>query len=194
MREPQGNSAADDAALVGRVATGDTQAYRELVRRHAPGIQRYAERLVRDPAEAEDVSQETFLRLWLRARDYDPVARVTTWLFRIAHNLCVDRLRARGRVELLEQPDAEAAPESAAQPVLLESKQRAESLSAALDALPPRQASAVSLVHLHGLSGAEACAVLEVSEEALESLLSRGRRGLKAQLAGARAVDSGAMS
>jgi RNA polymerase sigma-70 factor (ECF subfamily) len=194
MGEPQGKSATDDAALVAAVANGDRGAYRELLRRHAVGIQRYAGRLVRDPVEAEDVTQETFLRLWLRAGDYDPVARVTTWLFRIAHNLCVDRLRARGRVELLEEPDAERASESGAQPALLESKQRAEALSSALDALPPRQASALSLVHLHGLSGLEAAEVLAVSEEALESLLSRGRRGLKARLLGSRADVSGEFS
>lgn len=182
MDGPRGNAATDDAALVAAVASGDRGAYRELVRRHAAGIQRYAGRLVRDPTEAEDVTQETFLRLWLRARDYDPVARVTTWLFRIAHNLCIDRLRARGRIELLESPDAEQAPDSIGQPALLESKQRAEALSAALDALPPRQASALSLVHLHGLSGVEAAEVLAVSPEALESLLSRGRRALKVRL------------
>lgn len=186
MRQAESKPEADDAALVARVKTGDRAAYRELVRRHAPGIQRYASRLVRERAEAEDVTQETFLRLWLRARDYDPVARVTTWLFRIAHNLSIDRLRARGRLEPLESPDAEAAPDSLAQSTLLEDKQRAQALGAALDALPARQASALSLVHLHGLSGNEAAEVLGVSAEALESLLSRGRRALKAQLGGAR--------
>jgi RNA polymerase sigma-70 factor (ECF subfamily) len=146
--------------------------------------------LVRDPAEAEDVTQETFLRLWTKARDYDRVARLTTWLYRIAHNLAVDRLRARGRLENLEDPDVEPAPDSARAPELLESKQRAESLAAALDALPPRQASALTLVHLQGMSGAEAAEVLGLSAEALESLLSRGRRGLKARLLAARAPDS----
>jgi RNA polymerase sigma-70 factor (ECF subfamily) len=184
MRTPQGDPAPDDAELVGRVKTGDRAAYRELLRRHGPGIHRYAERLVRDPAEAEDVVQETFLRLWLRAKDYDPVARVTTWLFRITHNLAVDRLRKRGRSALTEDLDMEPGPISVNPPALLEGKQRAEALTAALDTLPPRQASALSLVHLHGMTGAEAAAVLEVSEEALESLLSRGRRALKAQLAG----------
>ena len=191
MRTPQGDPAPDDAELVGRVKTGDRSAYRELLRRHGPGIHRYAERLVRDPAEAEDVVQETFLRLWLRAKDYDPVARVTTWLFRITHNLAVDRLRKRGRSALTEDPDMEPGPISVNPPALLEGKQRAEALTAALDTLPPRQASALSLVHLHGMTGAEAAAVLEVSEEALESLLSRGRRALKAQLASSFDRDAG---
>lgn len=190
MGAPRADSESDDAALVARVAAGERSAYRELVRRHAGGIQRYAERLVRERSEAEDVTQETFLRLWTKARDYDPVARVTTWLYRIAHNLAVDRLRARGRLDALDDPDIEPAPESQRQSELLEGKQRAEALSAALDALPPRQASALSLVHLQGLSGAEAAAVLGLSAEALESLLSRGRRGLKARLLASRAAES----
>jgi RNA polymerase sigma-70 factor (ECF subfamily) len=184
------DSESDDAALAARVAAGDRAAYRTLVRRHAGGIHRYATRLVRDPADAEDVTQETFLRLWTKARDYDPVARLTTWLYRIAHNLAVDRLRARGRLQALDNPDVEPAPESQRQTELLESKQRAEALAAALDALPPRQASALALVHLQGMSGAEAAEVLGLSAEALESLLSRGRRGLKARLLATRAIDS----
>jgi RNA polymerase sigma-70 factor (ECF subfamily) len=182
MREPRGDSETDDAVLVGRVAAGERAAYQELVRRHAGGIHRYAARLVREPADAEDIVQETFLRLWLRARDYDPVARVTTWLYRITHNLAVDRLRARGRLDPRGEPEAEPAPSSAGQSELLEGKQRALALGAALEALPPRQASALTLVHLQGLSGAEAASVLGVTEEALESLLARGRRGLKARL------------
>jgi RNA polymerase sigma-70 factor (ECF subfamily) len=114
---------------------------------------------------------------------------VTTWIYRIAHNLAVDRLRVRGRLEALDD-DEGPAPESLRQSELLETKQRAEALAAALDALPPRQASALTLVHLQGLSGAEAAEVLGLSAEALESLLSRGRRGLKARLLAARSVDS----
>ncbi|MFO7177756.1 MAG: sigma-70 family RNA polymerase sigma factor [Pseudomonadota bacterium] len=174
---------ADDAELVLAVAEGDQGAYQELVRRHAPRIHHFVVRLVRDPAEAEDVTQETFLRLWLRAAEYQPTARVTTWLFRIAHNLAVDRLRARGRVEALPDADTEPAPASISQTVLVDRKQRAEALEAALAGLPERQAAALTLVHLQGLSGAEASEVLGVSAEALESLLARGRRALKARLA-----------
>jgi RNA polymerase sigma-70 factor (ECF subfamily) len=170
----------DDALLVLRVGEGEVAAYRELVRRHAPLLLRFAARLLRDETEAEDVVQETCLRLWQHARDYSPKARVTTWLHRIAHNLAVDRLRARGRLDPL--PDSEQMPDSARQPALLDEKRRALALNEALAELPERQATALVLVHLHGLSGAEAAEVMGVGEEALESLLARGRRALKGEL------------
>lgn len=170
----------DDAALVVRVSEGDVPAYRELVRRHAPKLSHYARRLLRDETEAEDVVQETCLRLWQRASDYSPEARVTTWLHRIAHNLVVDRLRTRGRLQSFVEEDA--APISAPQSRNLDAKRRVRSLEAALGELPERQAAALLLVHLDGLSGSEAAHVLGVSEEALESLLARGRRALKAHL------------
>jgi RNA polymerase sigma-70 factor (ECF subfamily) len=172
----------DDARLVLRVGEGEVAAYRELVRRHAPMLTRFVARLLRDEAEAEDIVQETCLRLWQHARDYSPKARVTTWLHRIAHNLAIDRLRARRRLDPLS--DSEQMPDSARQPTLLDEKRRALALNDALGELPERQATAIVLVHLHGLTGAEAAEVMGVGEEALESLLARGRRALKGELVG----------
>jgi len=170
----------DDAELVLRVGHGDVPAYRELVRRHAGNLRRFAGRLLRDDTEAEDVVQETFLRLWQRAADYTAAARVGTWLHRITHNLAVDRLRARGRLTALDDDDEAA---SSARPLaLLDQKRRAEALERALAALPERQGAAVTLVHLQGMTGTEASEVLGVGSEALESLLARGRRKLKALL------------
>jgi RNA polymerase sigma-70 factor (ECF subfamily) len=170
----------DDAALVVRVSEGDVPAYRELVRRHAGKLSHYARRVLRDETEAEDVVQEACLRLWQRAADYSPTARVTTWLHRIVHNLAVDRLRARGRYQAFAEEDME--PISAPQARSLEAKRQVHSLEVALNALPERQAAALVLVHVDGLSGSEAAHVLGVSEEAVESLLARGRRTLKAHL------------
>jgi RNA polymerase sigma-70 factor (ECF subfamily) len=170
-----------DEDLVVRVAEGDPVAYRELVRRHAAPLRHYSQRLVKNASEAEDVVQETFLRLWQRASDYKPqAARAKTWLYRIAHNLCIDRLRARK--PLADLDSEELAPVSAAQGSLLDEKRRAERLEQAIAGLPERQAAAVALVHFEGLSGAEAAQVLDVSEGALESLLSRARRALKASV------------
>jgi len=180
----------DDAALVLRVGEGDVGAYRELVLRYAPELLRFATRVLRDPAEAEDVVQETCLRLWQHAREYTPRARVTTWLHRITHNLAVDRLRARGRLKPLPDEDEDAMPESARQPSLIDEKRRVLALDAALAELPERQASALTLVHLHGLSGKEAAEVLGIGAEALESLLSRARRALKAGLTEPRAAGA----
>jgi RNA polymerase sigma-70 factor (ECF subfamily) len=167
--------------LVLRVGEGDVAAYRTLVGRYAAKLSRFAERLLRDATEAEDVVQETFMRLWQHARDYAPEARVTTWLHRITHNLAVDRLRARGRTRPLV--DEDEMPASARQTTLLDEKRRVLALDQALAGLPERQATAIVLVHLHGLSGAEAAEVLGVGPEAVESLLARGRRALKAALA-----------
>jgi RNA polymerase sigma-70 factor (ECF subfamily) len=171
----------DDAELLARVGEGDVPAYRELVRRYGRKLHHYAIRLTHDPAEAEDIVQETFLRLWLRASEYTPRARVTTWLHRIAHNLAIDRLRARGRWQALEDDDV--APISAPQARLIDDRRRAENLDLALAELPERQRAALVLVYLQELSGKEAAEVLQVSEEALESLLARARRALKARLA-----------
>jgi RNA polymerase sigma-70 factor (ECF subfamily) len=171
----------EDALLVLRVGEGDVAAYRTLVGRYAAKLSRFAERLLRDATEAEDVVQETFMRLWQHARDYSPEARVTTWLHRITHNLAVDRLRARGRTRPLV--DEDEMPASARQTTLLDEKRRVLALDQALAGLPERQATAIVLVHLHGLSGAEAAEVLGVGPEAVESLLARGRRALKAALA-----------
>lgn len=170
----------DDVGLVLRVGEGDAAAYRVLVERYAARLVRFAERLLREPAEAEDVVQEAFLRLWQRANEYSPDARVTTWLHRIVHNLAVDRLRVRGRSQPLE--DEEEVPVSAQQPILIDRARRARALDEALATLPERQAAALTLVHLHGLTAVEAREVLGVGAEALESLLARGRRTLKERL------------
>src|SRR4051794_11915211 len=87
-----------------RVAEGDADAFRVLAERHVGSITAHAKRMLRSASEAEDVAQETFLRLWKQAGGYRPEARLTTFLHRIVHNLCVDRLRARHPAdpELLE--------------------------------------------------------------------------------------------
>jgi RNA polymerase sigma-70 factor, ECF subfamily len=172
----------DDARLVARVAEGDTVAYEALVDIHAARLTFFAARLLKDQAEAEDVVQETFVRLWQRANEYDERFRVTTWLHRIAHHLAVDRLRKRGRNDALDEDDELPAPDSSP-PSLYAHKERAEAVRAALGALPERQAAALTLVHIQGFTGGEAAEVLGVGPEALESLLSRGKRRLRELLA-----------
>ncbi|HET9959424.1 MAG TPA: sigma-70 family RNA polymerase sigma factor, partial [Polyangiaceae bacterium] len=95
----------DEGALILKVAEGDVASYRELVKRHAARLVRFATRLLRDASEAEDVVQESFLRLWLRASEYSDKASGSAWLYRIAHNLAVDRLRKRGKLEALEEQE-----------------------------------------------------------------------------------------
>jgi RNA polymerase sigma-70 factor, ECF subfamily len=168
---------ADELEWMRRVAAGDVAAYRALVDAHLPRIVRFAERFLGSAAEAEDVAQETFLRLWTAAASYTPDARPLTWLYRIAHNQCVDRHRKR-RPETTEVETASADRPSG----LMQRKQTAESVQRALAELPERQRAALTLVHYEGLAGEEAAAVLDVSVEALESLLSRARRTLRTSL------------
>jgi RNA polymerase sigma-70 factor, ECF subfamily len=174
----------DDQALLAAVARGDGGAYRKLADRHLAPILRYGTRLLGDAHEAEDVAQETFLRLWQHGARYEPRGgKPSTWLYRIAHNLCVDRLRRRK-----EHADADAVELAASgdRPSgELARKELAEQVEAALARLPERQRAALVLVHHEGLTQNEAAQVLDCGPEAIESLLARGRRGLRKLLAGA---------
>jgi len=172
-----------DAEFVRKAGAGDARAAESLVRRHLPRMVSLARRMLSDAAEAEDVAQEVFLRVWREAPRWKPgAAKFETWMHRVALNLCYDRLRRRR-----ETPDAEAGLH-VADPTPLASEawlaqQRARAVQAALSALPERQRAAIALVHFQELSNIAAAEMLEVSVEALESLLARGRRALKAALA-----------
>jgi len=172
-----------DAELVRNAGAGDAQAASALVRRHLPRMTALARRMLNDAAEAEDVAQEVFLRVWREAPRWKPgAAKFETWMHRVALNLCYDRLR---RKREKADPDAgvyvaDGAP-SAGDAWL--ARQRAAKVGAALALLPERQRSAIELVHFQELTNIAAAETLEISVEALESLLARGRRALKAALA-----------
>ena len=155
---------------------------RALVDRHAAPLVATARRLLGSQADAEEVVQEVFLRVWTNAAKWQPGrASFATWMHRVAVNLCYDRLRRRREVtvEVMPDPADPAAPPDAA----LDQATLARRLDAELQALPERQRAALVLCHYQGLSQNEAAEILEISVEALESLLSRGRRRLKEKLA-----------
>ncbi len=169
-----------DAALMARVAAGDRHAQRVLVDRHlGPGFS-LAVSMLRDRALAEDMCQEAFFRLWKIARKWQPQAKIGTWLYRVIHNLCIDELRRRGRLSDDEVPEvADETPDPMQQH---HRAQVADTVRQELDRLPVRQRTAIALVHYQELSNIEAAEIMEISVDALESLLARGRRKLRETL------------
>jgi len=170
-----------DGELVARAGAGDRAAAQLLVARHLPKLLSLSRRMLSDPAEAEDAVQDTFLKLWTHAGRWQPgQAKFETWLYRVVLNKCYDRLRRKGHTPLDEAPepvDPALGPERA-----LENAALAQALKSALDTLPPRQRAAVLLCHYEGRGNSEAAEIMGVSVEAMESLLSRGRRTLRAAL------------
>ena len=176
-----------DDALLAAFAAGDQSAARDLTARHLPRVLAQAARMLADRAEAEDVAQEAMLRLWRIAPAWRAgEAQVSTWLYRVTANLCIDRLRARRATRPLDATvdPADPAPGPAAR---LQDARRHAALAAALADLPERQAQAVALRHLEGLTNPEIAAVMDIGLRAVESLTARGKRALAQALAGRRA-------
>jgi RNA polymerase sigma-70 factor (ECF subfamily) len=166
-----------------RVAAGDGPACAALVDRHLGRIVALGWRMLGSRAEAEDIAQEVFLRLWQNAAAWRPGgARLATWLHRVAVNLCLDRLRRRREVglEAAGDPDSGAPHPGSG----MQSRAVVDRVQAALAALPERQRLAIVLCHFQDLGNAEAATVMEIGVDALESLLARGRRRLRELLQG----------
>jgi RNA polymerase sigma factor (sigma-70 family) len=170
-----------DEDLVRRVGQGDPAAIQAMVARKLPRMLLLARRMLGDAAEAEDVAQEAMLRAWKQAPRWTPgEARFDTWLHRVALNLCYDRLRRRREVATATPPDRQdegPAPDRGL--LAAETGVRVEN---ALSRLPARQREAIVLCHYQELGNIDAAALMGVSVEALESLLSRGRRALRQSL------------
>lgn len=182
QKKPAGSS--EDADLLRRVAEGDRIACRHLSQQHLGRITTFARRMLNDPFEAEDVAQEAFFKLWSQAGSWRAEARIDTWLHRVTHNLCVDRLRKNRESlpgELPEMIDETPTPLEQHQ-----QKQVSQWVENALEALPERQRAAIVLFHYQDISVQDAADILGVSLDAMESLLTRGRRGLKQSLQGRR--------
>lgn len=182
---PERPETGEDDALMARVAAGDQRAFSRLVARHAPRAQALAHRFTGSATEAEDIVQEAFWRVWRSAARWQPGgALFSTWLHRIVVNLCVDRAR-RQRIrnwlpfaDAFDPPSDEPGPERSLADRDEVAKVRADILS-----LPERQRAALLLSADGERSNAEIATVLETSEKAVESMLVRARRTLRARLA-----------
>ncbi len=188
-----------DPSVVEDMLAGSANAFRQVLKHHIGPVTHYVTRMTRysyrqgtaeDPVE--DLVQETFVRLWEKRQDYDPTrAKLTTWLHRIAHNLCIDhfrRSRSRQKAET-ESQGTVVIPGDMASDKDSPDKQMTQQTQAlrvrqALMALPERQRSAIVMCHYQGLSNREAAEITGVSVDALESLLARARGKLKQTLLG----------
>lgn len=176
------DAAESDEELMARTGRGDRLAYARLLDRHLTRVHAVARRFLFDAAEAEDVAQEVFLRVWTHAPRWAPEgARLTTWLYRITMNLCIDRKRKVTALPL----EAAGEPEDE-RPSAYTLHHRGEMqahLALALAALPENQRAAIVLSYYEGLGNVETASILNTTVGAVELLLVRARRALKDRLA-----------
>ncbi len=180
MDDPMPLADASDEDLMAHTVQGDRAAFDALAGRYAHRLRRAAQRVLSDGSAAEDVAQDALLRAWTRAASYDPSqAPVSTWLHRIAVNAAIDRVRAlRPTTDVPDHlPDTAPGAEQ-----LLVRQERSRLLADAIATLPVRQRTAIALTYGAGWSGQDAARALDTTPRALEGLLHRGRKLLRAYL------------
>ncbi|MDD9895392.1 MAG: sigma-70 family RNA polymerase sigma factor [Gammaproteobacteria bacterium] len=178
-----------DEELMRAVCDGDQSAYQTIVKQHLNSISHFAFGIIGNQNDTEDISQETFLKLWIKAEKWQPEkAKLSTWLHRITHNLCVDYLRKHGNTEAQEHVDVEKEVQADWQDgygVSEDREKQGKLLRKVINNLPENQRSALVLCHYSGFSNKEAAVILDVSVKALESTIARAKRTLRKQLSGA---------
>jgi RNA polymerase sigma factor (sigma-70 family) len=154
----------EDQQLLARIAAGDRNALGQLYDRWGPQVYALARRLSGDPALAEDIVHEAFLKLWRKASSYDPArGRPATWILHLAYTTGVDLLRSRGRSlpshfdQLPDEPDHAADPAGEAEIALMGAQVRS-----ALLRLPPEQRQALELAYWGALSHQEIATQLDL--------------------------------
>ena len=182
----------DDGVLVERAQTGDREAFRTLVERHMWKVYAAAFDMTGNHHDAEDISQDVFLRTFQALAGFRAEAKVSTWLYRTTVNVCIDRRRRKawrirpsrgseddcsaGR-ELPANNEALSNPEAATEQALLQ-----QHLGKALDGLPPRQRAVFVLRHYHDLPLKEIAQCLQVTEGTVKNTLFKAIRRLRTKL------------
>jgi len=178
---PAGLDQATDADLLARAGSRDATAFSSLVDRHFPVVHRVVWRMMNGHADAEDVAQEAFLKLWRDPSQVREGAALRGWLMRVATNLVTDRFRVRPMQTMDDGFEVADSRDTAEE--RLDRSRAVATIDAAVAALPERQKLALTLVHFEHMTNITAASIMEVSVDALESLLARARRSLKEQLA-----------
>lgn len=172
-----------DEVLVERAQRGERGAFEELVRRHADRLYAVVLRFTADPAEAEEVTQESFLRAWRSIGGFEGRSEFFTWLYRIGINEAKRRAERRppaGRVVSLEEEQVEKPADARETPqARSEQGELRHRLEAAIRDLPLDYRAAILLRDVEGLSTAEAAAVMDLGEAAFKSRLHRARLAVR---------------
>lgn len=172
-----------DIALMLAFQSGDEEAFVQIYQKHKVRIFNYTRRILGNAAHAEEAAQDVFLKLYQARQTYKPQSKLTTFLYRIATNHCLN-LRARHEHRLADRQttvESQTSPQRTAD-VTLHHQQLRSALTAALATLPEKQSAAFVLCHYEGLSYQEASLVLKASESAIKSLVHRAREKLLVEL------------
>lgn len=167
--------------LIANIADGDQLAFNRLVQKHGPKLHNLALRFTGSAADADEIAQETLFRLWQSADKWQPgKARLSTWLFRITTNLCIDLARKKKRhmeISSADPPDLiDDQPDTS---TILQSRQELQFIEEQISQLPEKQKMTLLLSTQQGKSNKEIAQVLKLSEGAVEQLLVRARRSLR---------------
>ena len=165
----------EEAALIDAAARGDEAAFESLLRAHSGAVYAHALRFFGDPHAAEDVVQEVFVKMYRSLASFDGRSALSTWLYRVTRNTCLDMLRAGTHRPVPVDPvdiALTATADTAAAAI------DRVTLEQAIRALAPEDRDALGAVTLFGLSYAEAAAQLGVPEGTVKSRVFRARRAL----------------
>jgi RNA polymerase sigma-70 factor, ECF subfamily len=170
----------DDQALIVAALAGRPEAFGELVGRYERAVYNLALRTLRDRSEAEDAAQEAFFKAYRALNTFRPGAKFSTWIFTICYRACCDRLAKRKRYsgdELPDRADPAAGPEA-----LAERNDEAVRLRGAIDCLPEKYRTVVTLYHLQGKQYEEIATVLNLPLGTVKTHLFRAKEQLRKAL------------
>jgi RNA polymerase sigma-70 factor (ECF subfamily) len=189
------SGSADDHALVARCKQGDEAAFRTLVERYQRRIYVLAVGMVHDQHDAQDITQEAFIKVHRYLDNFQGSASFYTWLYRITYNLCIDHLRRSGRLQTVDYDDRirrePAADPGGLLPAQLEAnpakvvgrKELLDRIREAVDALPPYHRGVIIMREIEGMSYKEMAAAMKVSKGTIMSRLHHARHKLQKALA-----------